>query len=510
MGINLAMSHTKLFNLQSPDQTRFQHNRRRPRRMPRRRLALMAAAAAPVLAAAARLSAATTIGQAGDGAPDFFYDAATGDVRFFYDGFTPLTVGGETSILSGLSLQSASGKFIVANVNPTFASGLGPTLLPTWLASSISAAPGFTDGFDIGNVLPSGLTAATLTGDLTLKYQTLTGGSLKSASLVFTAPAPSPVNVLSGPGVLWSDSGNWSLSRAPAPGDRISLTATNAGSRAITIDVDAPNLTELRADSAVAAGSLDITLGAARSLSVQGSVTLGYSGAASFTQSSGSNSTAGSLFLGVTPGSSGTYNLSGGAVSASQVLVGAGTNAGGMGLFNQTGGNVLVARGLVLGGGPGASGTYNLSGAASLTVGGETIGARGRGVFNQYGGTHVVNGSLTLNPNYHDPGSAAVFNLSGGTLSVAATEYLSANALLNQTGGQNSCANFDVFAGGTAVLSGGSFTALAVENWGNIILGGGITTLGSNVYNSATGKITIAAGSNSVTVPSIDDRRGKR
>jgi hypothetical protein len=166
--------------------------RPQPLRSLRRRLALLAASAAPALAAAPPLLAATTIGQAGDGAPDFFYDAATGDFRFFYDGFTPLTIGGDISIVNSLSIQSASGKLIVANVNPTFASGVGPELLPNWLASSIPTPPGFTDGFDIGNVLPTGLSAATLTGDLTIKYQTLNGGSLKSATLVFTAPTPSP------------------------------------------------------------------------------------------------------------------------------------------------------------------------------------------------------------------------------------------------------------------------------------------------------------------------------
>jgi hypothetical protein len=50
------------------------------------------------------------------------------------------------------------------------------------LASALTNSPGFTDGFDIGLVLAPGLDAATLTADLMVKYQSLNGGSLKTAS----------------------------------------------------------------------------------------------------------------------------------------------------------------------------------------------------------------------------------------------------------------------------------------------------------------------------------------
>jgi hypothetical protein len=218
---------------------------------------------------------------------------------------------------------------------------------------------------------------------------------------------------------------------------------------------------------------------------VQSSVTLGYSGAASFTQSSGTHSIGGSLFMGVLAGSSGAYSLSGGTLSATQILVGAGTNtgSGGIGAFTQTGGTVSAAS-LVLAGGSNAFGTYTLSGAdSSLLVNREAVGARGNGVFIQTAGTHIVstngvaNGALTI-------GNSAAHNgtvtLSGGLLSAG-----------------------DIYNYGTLSVLGGTLSA-RINNFGTVVLASGIDAKTLNVNNYNVGVIKLApAGTTSVSVQSL-------
>jgi hypothetical protein len=460
-----------------------------PRRRRHRALLVAAGAVTTLISAAPPLSAATTIGQSGDGVPDFFYDAATGDLRFSYDGLTPVTLGGELGVLSSLVVQSTSGQLIPNNVNPTFALGLTATLQPSLLASAIVNPPGFTDGFDLGNVLPAGL-PTDLTADLTLRYQTMNGGALKVANVIFNvAPAP-PVNAFTGTNVLWSNSANWSLARPPVARDKVSLTATNTGSLSITIDQDAQNLIELRAD-ALSGSSLDIALADSHSLSTLTNMTIGYSGSVSFTQSSGSNAVAASVFLGVAPGSHGVYNLSGGTLSAARIVVGAGGAAdigggrGGSGVFTQTGGFVAVggsnsADGLILGNASNSAGTFSLSGTGSLVVvGNEKI---GNGIFIQSGGTHTVSpnsfseSGIIYIGGFNNPTRPA-FTLSGGTLSARSIE------------------NY-----GTLNIFGGTLLA-PVTGYGTVVLAAGLdaSTLQLNSYS----RVTLAPGTAPASIYSL-------
>jgi hypothetical protein len=126
----------------------------------------------------------------GDGKPDFEYDPATGHLRFRTDGGTFTTTGGSASFVSSLTISSASGILLGAGASAAFAGGTGATLTSTLLSSALTNSPGFGDGFDIGLVLAPGLNAATLTADLTVKYQSLNGGSLKTADVIFV-PEPS-------------------------------------------------------------------------------------------------------------------------------------------------------------------------------------------------------------------------------------------------------------------------------------------------------------------------------
>jgi hypothetical protein len=147
------------------------------------------------------IASSTTIGAPGDGKPDFEYNPITGDLRFRSDGGTFTTTGGSASFVSSLTISSASGILLGGGASAAFAGGTGATLTSTLLSSALTNSPGFSDGFDIGIVLAPGLNAATLTADLTVKYQSLNGGSLKTADI--TVPEPAAAAVLGvGAGLL--------------------------------------------------------------------------------------------------------------------------------------------------------------------------------------------------------------------------------------------------------------------------------------------------------------------
>jgi hypothetical protein len=135
----------------------------------------------------------TTAGTVGDQKPDFVYNPATGDLTFFTDGLVVKTTSGTASYVGTMNIFSASGKLIVANINSAFANGGGANVTSTNMTSSLSTSPGFTDGsgngtFDLGNILPLGLTISDLTGDLTVKYQIVNGGLAKVSDVIVPEP----------------------------------------------------------------------------------------------------------------------------------------------------------------------------------------------------------------------------------------------------------------------------------------------------------------------------------
>jgi autotransporter-associated beta strand protein len=138
--------------------------------------------------ASSAIAQSTTVGTPGDGKPDFAYNPATGHLTFMTDGGTFTTTGGSASFVSSLTISSASGELIGAGASSAFAGGTGATLTSTLLSSALTNSPGFTDGFDIGAVLPTGLTISQLTADLTVKYQSLNGGSLKTSDILVPEP----------------------------------------------------------------------------------------------------------------------------------------------------------------------------------------------------------------------------------------------------------------------------------------------------------------------------------
>jgi fibronectin-binding autotransporter adhesin len=207
---------------------------------------------------------------------------------------------------------------------------------------------------------------------------------------------------------------------------------------------------------------------------------VGYSGAGSFSQSQGTNST-NQLFLG-NSGGSGSYTLSGGSLLGGTEYVG---NAGNC-TFSQSGGaNRPYA--VYLGNTAGLSGTasYNLSGGLLATTY-EYLSYYGAGAFTQSGGTNSTSYLYLGQSNV----TSASYNLSGGSLS-AANEYVgysnSFGAGFTQSGGTNSAGSGALYVGynsgqGVYSLSGGSLFAP------NEYLG----------YSSGEGTLTQSGGTNSI------------
>ncbi|MBU4447770.1 MAG: autotransporter outer membrane beta-barrel domain-containing protein, partial [Proteobacteria bacterium] len=187
------------------------------------------------------------------------------------------------------------------------------------------------------------------------------------------------------------------------------------------------------------------------------------------------------LYLGYYPGSSGTYNLSGGSLSAPVETIG--VLVGGLGVFNQSGGTNTVTDVLCLGYRDGSSGTYNLSG-GSLFTDFEAIGYQGLGAFNQSGGSNTVTRDLILGD--WTTGSGA-YDLSGGSLFTNNTVVGNGGSgTFTQTGGSHTVSHTLTLAGipgrsGIYNLQGGNLTAGTV----NLNLGGTFNQTGGNL-NAAT------------------------
>ena len=221
------------------------------------------------------------------------------------------------------------------------------------------------------------------------------------------------------------------------------------------------------------------------------------------------NGGTGGLILGFNSGSSGTYNLGNSDPTASQSSPTLTFTRGfysyeiigysGTGTFNQTGGINQNCTDLYLGYNPGSSGTYNLSGGVlnvdGNTGGWEVIGGNGStGTFNQTGGTNHMADDLGI--------ASGTYNLSGATsvLKVGGNESIGVNSVFNQTNGMNASSQF--FMSGTYNLSGGnlgetqpgSFPQIAHEYIGGTFnQTGGSNTLGE-LYVGGNELLTSASG----------------
>jgi len=203
-------------------------------------------------------------------------------------------------------------------------------------------------------------------------------------------------------------------------------------------------------------------------------------GTGTYNLSGGSLSAANNIFIGKEQGSSGTLNMTGGTMSTSDKLQ-IGHNQA-TGVLTQSGGTVNVQHEVYIGNENSASsvGAYTLSGTGVLNVGNEVIVGRdnGTGTFNLNGGT--VNATKISGGN----GSATV-NFNGGVIKAKRDE---SNLIENldvanvQSGGAKINSNgFNVSTGQVLTGTGG------LEKLG----AGQLTLSGGNTYAGTT---TVAAG----------------
>jgi hypothetical protein len=208
-----------------------------------------------------------------------------------------------------------------------------------------------------------------------------------------------------------------------------------------------------------------------------------YVGAGVFTQRGGTNTVDQDLILVESPDASGTYNLSGsGSLSASNEYIG----YWGTGFFIQSGGTNAVTSTLTLGNEDTSNGTYILSGSGSLSANEELIGSEGMGVFIQTDGTHTVKNNLRLG--YH-AGIIGIYNLSGTGILEAGYEWVG-----------NSGTGILIQSGGTHTVTGTLTVAAESGSRGTYDLSGGSLSTGNEVIGALgiDGTFTQSSGTNTV------------
>jgi hypothetical protein len=215
---------------------------------------------------------------------------------------------------------------------------------------------------------------------------------------------------------------------------------------------------------------------------------VGYSGTGSFTQTGGTNTANGFLYVANNAGSVGTYTLGGsGYLSTLNIYVG----QSGVGNFVQSGGTNSTADVNVSG-----SGVFSLGGSGYLSALGENI--TQSGTFSQTGGTNLV-GSDYLNIGNQGNG---VFSISGGYLS-SAVERVQAG-IITQSGGSNSVSNvlhvdpINTNFSSVYTLSGSGYLSANMEEIGDIYFGSFTQSGGTN----SAGALYLGYGTNFGLVPS--------
>ena len=221
---------------------------------------------------------------------------------------------------------------------------------------------------------------------------------------------------------------------------------------------------------------------------------VGNSGAGTFTQSGGTNnvSSLGALYIGNNTGSNGSYNLSGsGSLAAFTEYVG----CSGGGTFTQSGGTNTVPGLLQLG----ASGTYNLNGGVLLASN-----IQGSGTFNLGGGTLVANAGFSSSQAMALTGSGGNGNINTGGNQVTLSGGLSGPGGLTVSGGGTlALSGSNTYQGGT-MIDGGVLqlgNSAALGSGGLIVVVGTLNLAGYSpsiaVLSGAAGAITNSSTSES-------------
>jgi len=207
-----------------------------------------------------------------------------------------------------------------------------------------------------------------------------------------------------------------------------------------------------------------------------------------FTQTGGTF-VPGTIILGWGGSSGGQYNLNGGVVSMGGGTMYVGSN--GHGTVAQTGGSVNAGAVMV---GQSGLGVYSLSGTGTLLTDALTVGFNGNATFNQNGGTATAAGMVIAN----QLGSTGVYNLSAGVLTDKGLNTAmifqvggTGTATFTQSGGQFSLGNHGQLQinspsvynlnGGTLSVAGGN-----VPIRGTLNINGGVMNI-SNGFGASVG-----------------------
>jgi hypothetical protein len=236
----------------------------------------------------------------------------------------------------------------------------------------------------------------------------------------------------------WNSTFAWTPPGPPGAGDSVSIGPFGDGvARTVTYNYTGPaiHLASLGVDltgPGTAASTLSVSANDLRSTFAY----IGYNGRGELDHNGGLNTigAGGFLSIGTIAGSTGTYNLSGAATLTafgSEYVGDAGT-----GFFHQSGGTNDLRAELRVGNQAGSTGTYTLSG-GFISTAGETIGKSGTGTFDHTGGQNSIGygGRIVVGS---DAGSTGTYNLSG-TGSLNAGHDLSlgegGSGTMNQFGG---------------------------------------------------------------------------
>ncbi|MEZ6191397.1 MAG: hypothetical protein R3C45_08925 [Phycisphaerales bacterium] len=213
----------------------------------------------------------------------------------------------------------------------------------------------------------------------------------------------------------WSTPTNWTLAGVPALNDTVNIKPSDGVARTINYDIVSPTLTYLTVEL-TGAGTNRVTFNTnGNNLSLVNGFVIGDVGRATFNQTGGSVSYSNvnlDAIVGFNAGGDGIYNLSGGNLSVARGLY-VGTFGSSTGLFNQTGGAVTAGGSLVLGSVAGSNGTYNISNNASVTATDIYVGNQGTGTLSIHD-----NASVSANSSFYINGSGTL-NMDGGTLRLA-------------------------------------------------------------------------------------------
>ncbi|MDP9174241.1 MAG: hypothetical protein M3O30_10310 [Planctomycetota bacterium] len=294
----------------------------------------------------------------------------------------------------------------------------------------------------------------------------------------------------------WTDNTQWSTGNAPSANQDVNITNAYTGTQTITYDYAGPAITFNSVTVDATTGGTNVLAMSTNTLTVGTAEYIGANGVGVFNQSGGSNSQGnsmpGTIYLGYSAGSNGTYTLSGGNFYFGTQYIG----YSGTGYFNQSTSTnsyngVPNLINLSLGENFGSSGTYTLSG-GQLNAISEEIGFNGVGNFIQSGGTNTLNAnsqpSFSLGDN---AGSTGFYTLSGGLLNVN-TSYDAAYVGYMGTGNFNQ-------SGGTFQFSpylrlGFGSNATGTYTLSNGILGSGLSV--EEIGWSGLGTFTQSGGTN--------------